>query len=60
MYEVDNEWETTVYLRELYSVLCSNLNGKEIKKKRGNICIPVADSLCYTAETTTTNMVKQL
>ena len=35
------------------SVLCGNLNGKEIQG-RGGICIHVADSLCCTAETNTT------
>ena len=35
---------------ELYSVLCSDLNGKEIKK-RGDKSKHIADSLCYTAET---------
>ena len=38
---------------ELYSVLCGDLNGKEIQG-RGNICTHVADSLCCTAETNTT------
>ena len=31
----------------------SDLNGKEIQK-RGDICIHIADSLCYTIETNTT------
>ena len=39
--------------RELYSVLCGDLNGKEIQKG-GDTCISIADSLCYTAETNTT------
>ena len=34
------------------SVLCGDLNGKEIQK-RGDICIRIADSLCCTAETNT-------
>ena len=33
--------------RELYSMLCGDLNGRAIQK-RGDICI--ADSLCCTAE----------
>ena len=37
--------------RELYSMLCSDLNGKEIQK-RGDISICIADSLCCTVETT--------
>ena len=32
-------------------VLCCDLIGKEIKEKRGDICIPVADTLHSTAET---------
>ena len=32
-----------------YSMLCGDLNGKEIPKK-GDICIPIADSLCCTPE----------
>ena len=35
--------------RELYSVLCGDLNGKEIQK-RGDVCICLADSLCCAAE----------
>ena len=35
--------------RELCSVLCGDLNGKEIQK-RGDVCIQIADSLCCTAE----------
>ena len=38
-------------------MLCGDLNGKEIQK-RGDICILIADSLCYKAETNT--IVKQL
>ena len=37
----------------LCSVLCSNLNGKEIQK-REDICIHIADALCCTAGTNTT------
>ena len=33
MYKIDNQWEHTVYHRELYSMLCDDLNGKEIQKK---------------------------
>ena len=39
--------------RKLYSVLCGDLNGKEILK-RGDICKHTADSLCCTAEKNTT------
>ena len=36
-------------------MLCGDLNGKEIqKKKRGDIVIHIADSLCCTAETNIT------
>ena len=46
-------------LREPYSVLCGDLNRKEIQK-RGDVyicvcvCVCIADSLCYTVETNTT------
>ena len=36
-----------------YSMLCGGLNGKEIKK-RVDICICIADPLCYIAEINTT------
>ena len=56
---VSKLWETvkdredwrTIQLMELYSVLCGDLNGREIQK-RGGICI--ADLLCCTVETNTT------
>ena len=35
------------------SVLCGDLNGKEIQKREG-ICTCAADSPCYTAEMKTT------
>ena len=44
--------------RELYSVLCGDLNEKEIQK-RGDIHIYIANSLCRTGETNTT-LLKQL
>ena len=52
MHKVDNQWEPTVYLRELYSVFCGHLNKKEIQKCK-DIGICITDSLCYTAETDT-------
>ena len=51
VYKIDNRWELTVQYRELYSMLCGDLNIY--------ICvciythIHVADSLCCTAETNT-------
>ena len=33
-------------------MLCDALNGREIQK-RGDICIRLADSLCWTVETNT-------
>ena len=39
--------------RELYSVLCGDLNGKEIQKGRDK-CLRIADSLCCIAESNTT------
>ena len=51
--EYNTHEENLLQHRERYSVLCGGLNGKEIRK-RANICICVADSLCCTAETNTT------
>ena len=45
MYKILNYWAHTVLYRELYSVLCGDLNGKEIWE-RGNICEHTADSFC--------------
>ena len=33
-----------------YSMLCGDLNGKQIQK-RGDICMCTAESCCWTAET---------
>ena len=30
MYKVDNEWEANTWHKELYLMLCGDLNGKEI------------------------------
>ena len=38
--------------RELYPVLCGDLNGEEIQGK-GDTCIGTADSLCCRAEINT-------
>ena len=40
------------YTTNINSGLCGDLNGKEIQK-RGDIGIPLADSLCYAAENNT-------
>ena len=53
----DNSWEPTIQYRELYSMLCADSYGKE-NRKRGDICIHIADSLGYTVETN--NIGKQL
>ena len=52
MYEIDDWYKPVIWLRELYSVLSGDLNGKEIQK-RGGICTPIADSLCCIVETNT-------
>ena len=39
--------------RDLHSVLCGDLNGKEIQKS-GDLCLHAAGSLCCTTETNTT------
>ena len=49
----DREDWRTIQLMELYSVLCGDLNGREIQK-RGGICICITESLCCTVETNTT------
>jgi len=48
--QITNE---NLLFRELYSVLCGDLNGKEISKRKGKH-IHITDSLCCTAETNTT------
>lgn len=45
--------------QELYSVLCGDLNAKEIKGEHVYIYTCTADSPCCTVETNTT-IVKQL
>ena len=45
--------ENLLMYRELYSVICGDLNGKEIQG-RGDVCIHADDSLCCIAETNTT------
>ena len=34
MYKIGNKQEQIVQHRELYSMLCGDLNGKEIQKRR--------------------------
>ena len=41
MYKIDNSWLSTVYHRELCSVLCGDLNGKEIQKEKEEISVYV-------------------
>ena len=53
VYKTDKQWELTVQLRELYSMLCGDLNGKELKI-RGETCIHITDSLCCSVGTNTT------
>ena len=36
--------------RELYSMICGELNGKETQKRR-DVCTRMADTLCCMAET---------
>ena len=49
---LNNKWEPAVELRELYSVLWGDRNGKEVQK-RGSLWLHTADSLCHTVETNT-------
>ena len=53
MYKTEKQREPTVQHRELYSVLCGDLYGKELQKK-GDTCIHVIDSLCCTEKTNIT------
>ena len=57
LYKVDNEWDYTVYHRELYLMHRGDLNGKEVQKG-GDICITMADSSCCAVEIN--NIAKQL
>ena len=51
--EITNENRLYSTGNSLYSILCADLNGKEIQG-RVDLCIRVADSLCCTTETNTT------
>ena len=57
--KTDSQWEAAAQHREISLVLCDHLEGwhreggKEMQE-RGDICICIAYSLCYTAETNTT------
>ena len=55
LYEIGDWGEPALQHRELYSVLCGDLNGKEIRKRGyvADVCIGIADSLFCTAETDT-------
>ena len=35
VYKIENQWEPTVEHMELYAMLCDDLNGKKIQKKKG-------------------------
>ena len=48
-----SRWEPPVWHRELSSVLCGELNGKEIQET-GDVCICIEDSLSCIVETNTT------
>ena len=57
VYKIDSQQKFIVWLRKLKQGLCINLEGwdgegygKEVQKG-GDICIPMADSCCYMAET---------
>ena len=48
-YCVSNRKLIRIYSTAQGTLLCGDLNKKEIQK-RGDICIPIANSLCCTAE----------
>ena len=60
MYKICSYWEeAAVWHRELSSVLCDNLKGRDADSEReapegGDICTNTADSHCCMAETNTT------
>ena len=58
-YRMDGWWEVATQHREISSVLCDHLEGWDREGGRegdargrgyGDMCIRMADSLCYTAE----------
>ena len=60
--KIDSEWEAAAWYREISSVLCDHLEGWDREGGRetqdggdmdGDICICIADLLCYTAATNT-------
>ena len=57
--KIDSQWGFSIWLRKLKQGLCINLegcdgkgDGREVQKGEG-ICIPMADSHCCMAETST-------
>ena len=55
---MDTQWEFAVWHRELNPVFYDNLEGQGVEGGRefqegGDICIPVADSCRWLAETST-------
>ena len=56
--KVASWWEAAVLHRELSSLLCDDLEGRDVAGREaqegGDICIHPADSLHCTAETNTT------
>ena len=60
--KTDSQWEAAIQHREVSSVPCDHLEGWDSEggreggargKRFGDICICIADSLCYKAETNT-------
>ena len=52
IFKMDNQQRPTVQHREFCSVLCNNLHGKRILKRK-DTCVYKTESLCYTPETNT-------
>ena len=55
--KIASQWEFAIWLKELKSVICDNIEGwdgvegeREVQEG-GDICIPMTDSCWYTAET---------
>ena len=56
IFKMDNEQGPTVQHRELWSILCNNLNGKRISE-RIDTCICITESCSCTPETNTTLLI---
>ena len=54
MYKIEKQQGPTVQHRELYSMSCNKLNGKESEKEHTHTHIYTMESSCYIPEANTT------